>query len=299
MTPLLVRCLVGAVGFGLVACHGVPERRATDEPAPTTVTLPRTHTFALRRADGVAYEVAVALPRDFEHAAAPRVVYVLDPEYGFAVVRNIVEHLADRHHVGPTVVVGVGYPQGIEGPDWKRRYRLARTRDYTPTQSDIGYPDGVQDVSGGADAFLEFLERTVFVEVEKRFHTQGAPRVLVGHSYGGLFGAYAALARPGLFTAIVSVSPSLWYDHRFIFKYEQTKRDTGADLTTRLFLSAGALENVATDGDIAGDVERYAKQLSADFPHAQVASVVFPDERHDTIFPSAVARGLWWALEAH
>src|SRR5439155_209040 len=133
-------------------------------------------------------------------------VYLLDAEYSFAIVRNVVEHLSDRQGLPPLIVVGVSYPGGIEGDGWKRRYRLQRTRDYTPTQSAIGYPDGVQDVSGGATAFLTFLEQKVVPSIDRRYRTQPSNRVIVGHSYGALFGLFATLTRPALFSGAVLVS---------------------------------------------------------------------------------------------
>jgi uncharacterized protein len=235
------------------------------------------------------YRLQIALPRTV--TAQTPIVYALDAEYAFPIVRAIVEHLTDREHVPGVVVVGVGYAHGLEGDDWQRRYRLQRTRDYTPTRSAKGYPDGIQDVSGGAPEFLDFVERVVIPTVEARVPARGQ-RIMVGHSYGGLFGAYALLAKPGLFTGAVLVSPSLWYDAHFLFGLEARTGPTGA--AARVFVSAGALE-----GELASDVERYAASLARDFPTLEVEHVLFPAESHDTVFPAAVARGLWWVLAAH
>ena len=52
------------------------------------------------------------------------------------IARNVVDHLSEREHLRPAIVVGVGYPGGVdrESDD----YRFNRARDYTPTHSPEG-----------------------------------------------------------------------------------------------------------------------------------------------------------------
>jgi predicted alpha/beta superfamily hydrolase len=257
--------------------------------APDPLTLSRTQVHTVEAADGLRYLLYVSLPRSYEAKAEQRfpVVYVLDAEYGFGITRNVIEHLSDRDHIHETLVIGIAYPGGIEGDGWLRRYRLQRTRDYTPTYSETGYPDGVQDVSGGADKFLERLETDLVPYVEGRWRCASGQRFIVGNSYGGLFAAYALLARPSLFDGAVLASPSLWYDHRFLFSFHETHPGKPSH---RVFLGAGALENVRSDGDITGDVERFARLLGQD--GVQIDSAIFAGESHDTAFPAEVTRGL-------
>ena len=46
----------------------------------------------------------------------------------------------------------------------------------------------------GCDRFLDFIERELLPAVDGRFRT-AAPRVLVGHSSGGILATYAAATR--------------------------------------------------------------------------------------------------------
>lgn len=253
------------------------------------VTLPRTQTLTLRSTDGVEYTLLVSVPREAQHDPTRRfpVIYLLDADYSFAVVRNVVEHLADRRGLPPAIIVGIGYPKGLEGEEWLRRYRLQRTRDYTPTASSVGYPDGVQAVSGGGPRFLQFIERELVPFIDARLATT-TDRTLVGHSYGGLFALYAVLTRPALFTRVVSVSPSLWYDHHFLARLESPP----SPFTNALFLGAGTLERDLDAGAIANDVEAFALTLTQRYPEAHISSFIFDAETHDSVFPAAVVRGL-------
>lgn len=265
-------------------------------PAATSgVVLARSEVHELRADDGQVYRLSVSLPRDYALRPTDRfpTVFVLDPEFGFAITRNVVEHLSDRGRLPALIVVGIGYPGGIEGEGWLRRYRTLRTRDYTPTRSEVGYPGGVQQVSGGADRFLDFLEQRLLPFVDQRYRTSPGDRTLIGHSYGGLLGAWAALTRPALFSREVLVSPSLWYDRRLIARFETEHRATRTRLPARLFFAAGARERVAADGDIAGEVEAFTRTLRAQpLEGTQVDACVFDDETHDSVFPAAVTRGL-------
>lgn len=268
----------------------------TDVSRGTPVTIPRSELVSLTATSGQVYELRVALPRG--HAELGKsfpVIYVLDADYAFAIVRNALEHLSDRRRVEPAIVVGVAYPEGLEGADWKRRYRVHRTRDYTPVHSKNGYPGGVQDHSGGAATFLDVLLDEIAPLIEARYRSN-RDRVLVGHSYGGLFGAYAVLHRPGAFTHAILVSPSLWYADRFLRAYEAERREFARRADLQLFMAAGAHENVKTRGDIAGDVMRLAGTLrEAGYPW-RVETAVFDAETHDSVFPGGVTRGLLFAL---
>jgi predicted alpha/beta superfamily hydrolase len=135
----------------------------------------------------------VARPPGWTPAEGPvPFIYVLDGEAHFAHAATLVRFLAVAGRMPPAVVVGVG--------------TVDRARDLTPT------PDPRRPRTGGADRFLDFLERELLPAGE-----EGLParpfRILVGHSLGGLLAIHALTGRPGLFDATVAISPSLpWGD---------------------------------------------------------------------------------------
>lgn len=262
---------------------------------PAEIALPRTQSAELASGDGLPYRLYVSLPRDYAQRANVRfpVVYLLDAEFSFAMVRNLVQHFSDRSDLPEMIVVAIAYPGGIEGEGWLRRYRTNRTRDYTPTYSANGYPGGIQDVSGGAARFLSFVEKQAVPYVDQHYRTVDGDRTIVGHSYGGLFSMYAMATRPTLFSRAVLISPSLWYDQRFIFRYLDSQREALKGFSTRVFLAAGSREDVHSEGDIAGDVERLGQALAALAPSdRQVQWHVFDGESHNSVFAAAVTRGL-------
>ena len=244
--------------------------------AAEPVTLPRTSVARLTAASNdVPYKIYVSLPRDYETSKARYpVIYTLDADYSFAIAHNVVEHLADRDHLRWAIVVGIAY----DGPP---QYRINRTRDYTPTRSlEGGYGPQYQKHSGGGPQFRTFLEKELVPWVDARYRTS-AERVLVGHSYGGLFSAWMLLTRPDLFSGYVIVSPSLWYDDEMIFEVEGSAK-------ARAYIAAGSIENPI----MASTAKRFGARLGA--PHRVE---ILDDETHNSIFPSAFSRGIRWVMK--
>src|SRR3546814_17652367 len=68
--------------------------------------------------------------------------------------------------------------------------------------------------TGGASAFLDFLQRSVMPVIEARWHIDRRRETLVGHSFGGLLGVHAWLTRPALFDHVVVASPSFRSERR-------------------------------------------------------------------------------------
>lgn len=279
-----------------------PVAAQPSEPPPP-VTLPRTEQRVLRsESNGVAYRLDVSLPRGHRRVGGNDtddgettypVIFLLDSDYSFALARNIVEHLSDRDHLTPAVVVGIGY----DGPTTEAGYRSNRTRDYTPTHVPTGgYGPEHQRLSGGAPAFHRFLERELIPFVEEEYRANDR-RVLVGHSYGGLFTVWAALTDPDLFAGYVAVSPSLWYDdHRTL---AEADRFLTADtpLPARMYLTVGSRE-ISSRRDMPADLRRLAGALEADPPPGLALRwEVADDETHNSVFPRALSNGLRFVLE--
>lgn len=122
------------------------------------------------------------------------VLYLTDAERQFAHTVTTVEFLARNGRMPPMIVVGI--------------LNTDRTRDLTPYRDRDDETDGPMAAAGGADRFLQFLETELVPWVETRYRTEKF-RAFAGHSFGGLFAMHALATRPGLFNALVAVSPSL------------------------------------------------------------------------------------------
>lgn len=116
-----------------------------------------------------------------------------------------------------------------------------RQRDYTPPgmRQDTD-PDDTRLGQGGQ--FLDFLERELVPEVERRFRANGT-RGLAGHSRGALLVVHAFIDRPGLFTTLHAHSPALWRDEAAIVAKLEAALQAAPGPTPSLFLSLGEHEN--------------------------------------------------------
>jgi uncharacterized protein len=255
---------------------------------PPAVTLPNTElrTLPSQAVKGVTYKLYVSLPKDYATSGRSYpVVYLLDADYSFAIARNVVEHLSERNDLRELILVGIAY----DGP---LQYRLNRTRDYTPRFTPTGgYGPEYQQHSGGGPAFRRFLAEELLPFVPRTYRT--APeRTLVGHSFGGLFTTWVAFSEPALFTHYLIVSPSLWYDGRFMFGREEAFARTQRKLPARIFFSVGAREGNA-EHDMVQDLRRFAKQVERRGYEGLVTRAhVFDEENHNSVFPAALSRGL-------
>ncbi len=94
-------------------------------------------------------------------------------------------------------------------------------QDLSPWKTERVFSKG-EDFEGGADAYLTKLCQTIIPDIETKIfslsennmeNTAVLPkrRMIGGYSMGGLFAVYAGY-RTDLFTDVISVSGSLWFD---------------------------------------------------------------------------------------
>lgn len=153
------------------------------------------------------------------------VLYLLDGDGHFHAVTALLEHLSQSGICPEMIVVAIP--------------NTDRSRDLTPTHS-LLLPDGTtQDflkTTGGAEAFTSFLEKELIPYVESHYPT--APhRMLVGHSFGGLFAVNALINHPGVFDSYVAIDPSMWWDKRALLNHADTVLKKGRFEKKTLFLS--------------------------------------------------------------
>lgn len=250
------------------------------------VALPDTRVAHLVSRGGIAYRLWLSVPPKLVERGKPaELVLLLDADYAFPVAHAVATHLRERRDLPDVLLVGIGY----DGPP---NYKLYRTRDYTPTHvATGGYGPEFQRLSGGGPAFLDFLTAELLPWLRARFPVPGKP-VLVGHSYGGLFAAWAQLTHPELLGGAISVSPSLWYDERMLLTLEQGLPDAHRQAKGRLYAAVGALE-ANGDHDMVADLQLLRERLAGDrWPGLESRVEVLDDETHNSVFPRALTNGL-------
>ena len=108
-----------------------------------------------------------------------------------------------------------------------------RTRDFTPTYDESYNQWGI---SGGADNFLDFIEKELIPYIDNTYRTSGF-NVLSGHSLGGLLSIYALQTRPEMFQAYFAFSPSLWWHEQVIVEDAQAFFAQNKTLNNTLYLN--------------------------------------------------------------
>jgi predicted alpha/beta superfamily hydrolase len=251
-------------------------------------TVPNSQVITLSsKQTGADYELFVALPLDYgKSQKSYPVVYMLDADYSFALVRNVVQHFVEREDLPPMILVAIAYPGAATN---RETYKKNRTRDYTPAYAPSGgYGTEYQKVSGGGPKFRAFIASELIPFVDRRFRTT-SDRTIIGHSYGGLFATYVLLTEPALFKRYVIVSPSIWYANRVALTMEETAAQSGIRPDARVFFGVGSLESSVMSDDLT---EMYRRLRSRNYPRLQMTLRIFDAERHNSVFPAAVTRGL-------
>lgn len=222
----------------------------------------------------------VRTPRAYEYdKAAFPVVYLMDGPGHINEIGSTIDFLAEQNRVPPMIVVGIA--------------NTDRTRDLTPTHWDMKRPDGTVNAnptSGGGDHFLDFIQKELMPQIEKRYRTS-CYRVFAGHSLGGLMVIHTLITRPDLFSAYIAVSPSLqWDDQRTLHQAQQFFAEK-AELKKALFFSLGNEGN--TPNPMGEGFEQLQKTLKAKAPKDfHWDSARYPDETHGSTVLLAHYAGL-------
>ncbi len=228
------------------------------------------------RETGTTYRLYVEAPRGRARAPLP-LVLCLDGDNQFAAAVQAYRRLRVAREVPPLLLVGVGYGASYGQPANKRG------RDYTPTT----HRD--EPESGGADAFLRFLTRTLWRELGRRYRLDPRRRAIAGHSLGSLLVLHALWREPRFFTHHLASAPSIWWDERSILRLAAKRRARGACLPAKLFLCVGGRDSES----MLDDLGRLLAQLAAKpFAELQTTFRGFPRNTHYNVLEVAFRAGL-------
>jgi predicted alpha/beta superfamily hydrolase len=154
------------------------------------------------------------------------VLYLLDAETHFRYASGIASFLAENDRMPKMLLVGI-----VSGTTEQR------TRDLTPpsaSEIDNRFSPG----NGGAEAFLSFVARELIPFVDKTYRTRPY-RLLIGHSFGGLFGVYALVMRPALFNAYIAADPSLHWNNEAVAARAERFLSNTRSLQADFYMTAG------------------------------------------------------------
>ena len=291
----------------IALCCLATSAMAAPASAPASYVLENTEVRDIRaQALKREYQVYVALPDSYRQGTKRYpVLFVVDANYAFPVVRNIAQRLNKHAGMEEVVVVGLSYANGDGGV-------YSRRRDYTPTtprkhdyRSDM---PGRQPAFGEAKAYGQFISGEVFPFIASNYRVNMQRKVFIGHSYGSLLGLQFLLTEPRTFEHYILGSPSLWYDAGVMFDREQAYAASHKDLPASVFFGIGGLEKLPTgkkrsrseeDADMVADLREFDEKLtSRKFPGLKKRLRVFADEDHASVFPFVLTHGLRAYLKA-
>lgn len=243
------------------------------------------------------YQVWVDLPASYATSNKKYpVVFVVDADYSFPLVRSIRNRLGvTGQNIEDFILVGLSYALGDSPTE-------SRSRDYTPTDA-LQHPHRPDQYGathyGEAAAYRDYVEGQVFPLIAAHYRADMSRKVFVGHSYGGLFGAFVLLTKPTMFQTYILSSPSLQYDNHVITHYERDYAQTHRDLPAHVLLYGGSYETVRhgprynSTVDMVQDARVFARNLrSRHYPHLSIDDTVIPDEDHLSVYPSMISRAL-------
>jgi predicted alpha/beta superfamily hydrolase len=198
------------------------------------------------------------------------ILYSEAPDYHFNT--GVVAGLCRLRLIPPMITVAFDLGDGM--------------RDLTPTKS----PD-YGPTSGGAANFLGFIKDELIPYIEKNFRA-GPERLFWSHSIGGLFGLYALLKEPDVFSSVLVSSPFFVYDReeRSLINHTKAFLDGREGQENFLYICVG------DEPRLVPEIEAFLHILEGSKPQGlKWKYVKMPGESHMSI----LARSLTECLRAY
>jgi predicted alpha/beta superfamily hydrolase len=262
---------------------------------------------------GKGYRITITLPLGYDKTpdegwpfndlpALFPVVYVLDGNWYADMVTGMIRPMSWCGSTHDAIVVGIGYPEGTDAIEAFRESFTRRNADLTPVRDEaeeqaMEAQHHRPTPSGDATNFHKFLQEELIPLVERDYRADPAKRILVGHSYGGLFAACAMLETPDLFSTWIVGSPTLSYGNRVAFQREEAFAKTHTALPTTVYLFVGELEESRDDTTLTDTLRWAAILKSRNYEGFALIKHVFGEQSHCAVAAPGIHAGLKLALK--
>jgi hypothetical protein len=150
-------------------------------------------------------KINVVLPASFSQTGPNRrypVAIVFDGEANMPTVAAVSDELSRNGLIPEIIFVGIENIDPTSG----------RVYDLTPP----GLSVSGSDLKQGGDRFLDFIERELLPAVDRQLRG-AAPRLMIGHSSGGILATYAAATRPA-FRGIIAIDGPVTFQDNWLVK---------------------------------------------------------------------------------
>ncbi len=214
-------------------------------------------------------------------------MYLLDAEAQFFATAGVVKYLSGLGVIPEMIVVGIT--------------NIDRKRDFTPSHTLMranGEEDASFATSGGADAFIKFLQTELIPHIDSNYQTMPY-RIIVGHSLGGLLALHAMAEKPALFPGVIVIDPSIWWDQFFVLRESQKSLAHANTLSNSAY--------IALSNRVALDNESFVQSVGAfsdllknnQSPGLRSRYQNFDNEDHQTVPLIAIYSGLVFMFEGY
>ena len=260
---------------------------------------------------GREYRISIALPYAYFNSLDKSwpfdkplekwpVVYLTDANWYFGMVTDIVRSMAWCGGTSDAIIVGIGYVQDKDPKEAWRDAAVWRSSDLLPVQiEEIEQEESKlhnrKVVTGGAGKFLQFIKQELIPAIETEFKADPKKRILVGHSDGGVFTAFALFEEPGLFENYIVGSPGLVTTG--IFEQEEQFSKRHKKLSAKVHLWVGGAEESANDPKVSNIIRFGAILESRKYKGLSLVRQIFNNENHCEVIAPGFQAGLKMALK--
>jgi predicted alpha/beta superfamily hydrolase len=164
----------------------------------------------------------IYLPEDYaKDSVKYPVIYLLDGEWRFVHGVSTVRFLTAEGFMPKAIVVGIP--------------NVARERDFLPDKA--------------ADRFRGFITEELISYIEKHYRADSF-RILIGHSFGGVFAMHMLSTQPDAFAGYIMIDPALWYENKVVIRSTQKMFSERSSLPKTVYISGNegkAWHNMSID----------------------------------------------------
>ena len=136
--------------------------------------------------------------------------------------------------------------------------------------------------------FTKYLSDELIPFVDENYRTEPF-KILVGHSFGGEYAAYALLNYPQLFNAHIAISPYMMYDDDFVVKQAKTKLKADYPNGVQFYMTIGDEPDYFESLSTFETIIKTKSPKGLDFLYVKME-----DESHGSIPHLSIYNGLQW-----
>jgi predicted alpha/beta superfamily hydrolase len=276
---------------------------------PVTILASETHMMN-SKLNGRQYRITISLPFGFSsppgddwpfHNTPAKwpVVYVLDGNWYAGMVTGMIRPMAWCGSTTDAIVVGIGYPEDNDPKEAFRESFTRRDHDLTPVPDEevaksMEKAHKRPTPNGDAAGFHRFIKDELIPFIETEYRGDPSRRILVGHSYGGLFGLFSLFETPDLFDTLIIGSPTLSYGNRWMYQREESFFKELKKLPAKVYLFVGELEEDINDQTVTDTLRLAALLQGRKYEGFSLVKYIFPDQNHCEV----AAPGFQWGLKS-